>query len=218
MDARALQYYQYLVSKGESPQVAAAIMGNIGQESSFNATLPGDGGRSVGLFQFNKGGELPALQTWAANNSRDINDPYAQLDFVRSQLQSPAYAKVYGEMQSSPSLAGATSAFMNGYERPTPKYANPEARINYANQFINPTTQDAGTPTPGNRPGDVADLGQGMQGPTVPGLLSQQKSEDDDMKMAMGLLQKPSAPAWQSQVPQAPFRRPQPFSGFNFLG
>jgi len=221
MDPRALQYYQYLISKGESPQVAAAMMGNIGQESTYNASSVGDGGRSIGLFQFNKGGELPALQSWAAKNNRDLNDPYAQLDFVRAQLQSPAYSKVYGEMQSSPSVAGATSAFMNGYERPNPKYANAEARINYANQFVNPTTQDAGTPIPTNRPGDVANLGQGVQGPTAPvppsiwGLLQDPKFQKGFSGLA-SLLSPP--PEQTAQLPTPYMHRPEMYRNQMFAG
>jgi hypothetical protein len=207
MDPRALQYYQYLIAKGEPPQIAAAIMGNAGQESNYSATRPGDGGRSVGLFQFNKGGELPAFQAWATQNNRDVSDPYAQIDFVRSQLQSPAYAKVYEQMQNAPNLAGATGAFMSGYERPNPMYANLGARINYANQFVNPTTQDAGTPTPNSTPQPPVNNAQAQ-----PSLLG------DPIKMAMGLLQQAQTPALQVQMMQPYLHRPQPFTGFGLLG
>jgi hypothetical protein len=82
--------------------------------------------------------------------------------------------------------------------------------------------QEAGTTdtsTPGNRPGDVANLGQGVQGPSASGLLSNQTATlGNPMQMAMGLLQQPQTPAWEAQVPQAALRRPQPFTGFSFLG
>jgi hypothetical protein len=202
----ALQYYQYLLSKGESPQVAAAMLGNAGQESQYNPKAIGDGGGSGGLFQFNKGGEAPAFQSWAAQNKREVNDPYAQMDFVRAQLQSPAYAKVYNQMQNAPNLEGATSAFMSGYERPNKDLANLSSRIDYAKQFLNPLIKDAGTPTSDSVP---QPYNNGMQ---QTGLLG------DPMKMAMGLLQSAQTPAPQIQMLQPVMRRPQPFTGFNFLG
>ena len=205
MDQNALQYYQYLISKGETPQVAAAIMGNAGQESRYDPKAVGDGGGSGGLFQFNKKGEAPAFQAWASQNKREVSDPYAQIDFVRSQLQSPAYANVYSQMQSAPSLSGATDAFMTGYERPNPKYANFNARMDYANQFINPTVKDAGTPTPNSSP--------------AIGLLANPTNAlGNPMQMAMGLLANANRAAPQTQMLQSFIHRPQPFSGFRFLG
>jgi hypothetical protein len=203
----ALQYYQYLLSKGETPQTAAAIMGNAGQESHYDAKAIGDGGGSGGLFQFNKGGEAPVFQAWAAQNNRDVSDPYAQMDFVRSQLQSPAYAKVYDQMQNAPNLTGATSAFMSGYERPDPKYANFSARVDYANQFANPSIKDAGTPTPNSIPASPTGL---LANPT--------NALGNPMQMAMGLLQRGQGQAPQTQMLQPFVRRQQPFSGFSFLG
>lgn len=205
MDQSALQYYQYLISKGETPQVAAAIMGNAGQESKYDPKAVGDGGGSGGLFQFNKGGEAPAFQAWASQNKREVSDPYAQIDFVRSQLQSPTYANVYSQMQNAPNLSGATDAFMTGYERPNPKYANFNARMSYANQFINPPIQDAGTPIPNSSP--------------AAGLLTNPTNAlGNPMQMAMGLLQKGQGQTPQTQMLQPFTRRPQPFSGFRFLG
>jgi hypothetical protein len=128
------------------------------------------------------------------------------MDFVRAQLQSPAYAKVYNQMQNAPDLEGATSVFMSGYERPNKDLANLSSRINYAKQFLNPSIKDAGTPTPDSVP---QPYNNGMQ---QTGLLG------DPMKMAMGLLQSAQTPAPQIQMLQPVMRRPQPFTGFNFLG
>jgi len=215
MDQRALQYYQYLISKGESPQVAAAIVGNIGQESGFDASRVGDNGNSIGLFQFNKNGEQPALQAWAAQNKRDLNDPYAQLDFVRSQLQSPAYSKVYGQMQGAPDTSGATSAFMLGYERPNPKYANLDARVGFANQFngappAQPTPQSSAPPAP------QAMAPTTPQAPTIMGLLQDPKFQKGFSGLASLLSPQPEQPPVALSNPYQ--HRPQMYGNQMFTG
>jgi hypothetical protein len=213
MDQRALQYYHYLISKGESPQVAAAIMGNIGQESGFDVSRVGDNGNSIGLFQFNKNGEQPALRSWAEQNKRDVNDPYAQLDFVRSQLQSPAYSKVYGQMQSAPSVAEATGAFMSGYERPNPRYANPEARVGFANQF-----GESPTPPAAMAPAAMAlaPTQQPSARPSVAGLLQDPKFQKGFSGLASLLSPQPEQPP--PALPTPYLHRPQMYGGQMFRG
>lgn len=213
MDQRALQYYHYLISKGESPQVAAAIMGNIGQESGFDVNRVGDNGNSIGLFQFNKNGEQPTLRSWAEQNKRDVNDPYAQLDFVRSQLQSPAYAKVYGQMQSAPNVGEATGAFMSGYERPNPRYANPEARVGFANQFGEAPMPSASMP-PAVMPS--APMQQPPVQPSVAGLLQDPKFQKGFSGLASLLSPQPEQPP--PALPTPYLHRPQMYGGQMFRG
>jgi hypothetical protein len=207
MDPHALQYYHYLISKGESPQVAAAMMGNIGQESGFDVNRVGDNGNSIGLFQFNKNGEQPALRSWAEQNKRDVNDPYAQLDFVRSQLQSQAYSKVYGQMQSAPNAAEATGAFMSGYERPNPRYANSEARVGFANQFGKTPMPPAAMPP--------AAMQQPPAQPSIAGLLQEPKFQKSFSGLASLFFPPPED---MPQLPTPYMHRPEMYRNQMFAG
>lgn len=232
MDPRALQYYQYLIGKGYSPQSAAAVVGNIGQESSFNPATVGDGGASIGLFQFHQKGEQPAFLKWAQQNSRNPSDPYAQIDFVHSQLQSPQYAKTYQNMLNAPDVASATNAFMTGYERPNARYANLNARVNYANQYLNAPTGDQPNPTTANQQPPVPNpaMNASVTPPPTPPMSNffarpevvgnntfntpdnnafANLGTDSDVKMAMGLLSGANKPAPQTQLLPAQVHRPE---------
>jgi Transglycosylase SLT domain len=62
---------------------------------------------------------------------------------------------------------------------------------------------------------------QNTQGPSTPGLLSNQVAQvANPTQMAAGLLQQSiqQQPDWEKQAPQGMIRRPQPFTGFSFLG
>ena len=135
----ANQYMDYLVNKkGLDSHVAAGMLGNAYHESSgLQPNIVGDSGNAIGLFQFNRKGEQPALRQWAAQNNRDISDPYAQLDFATERLQGP-YFQTLQAMQASKDPASAAAIFMDGYERPK---AGPTAalsqRMAYANAIAN---------------------------------------------------------------------------------
>ncbi|CAB5170316.1 hypothetical protein UFOVP155_17 [uncultured Caudovirales phage] len=130
----AKQKMQYLLSQGVDPQRAAAMVGNAWHESSLKPTILGDKGDSFGLYQFNKRGELPAYQDWAAQNGKDLSDWKAQTDFVLNRLQSPAYASTWKKMGEAKDVAGSTEAFMRGYERPKESAAALDSRIDLANK------------------------------------------------------------------------------------
>jgi Phage tail lysozyme/Chaperone of endosialidase len=134
---RSRQFMDYLTEKkGYNPNVAAAIVGNAYHESGgLNPTILGDNNNSYGLFQFNKNGEQPAFRQWAADNKRDIADPYAQLDFVHERLQGP-YADTLKAMNNAPDAATAASHFMRGYERPKEgQTAGESARTSFADML-----------------------------------------------------------------------------------
>ena len=143
----AQEKMKYLLSQGVDPQRAAAMVGNAWHESSLNPTILGDNGDSYGLYQFNKGGELPVYKDWASKNSRDLGDWKAQTDFVLNRLQSPAYASTWDKMGKAPDVAGATEAFMRGYERPKESAAALDSRIDLAKKASGMTYEGA-APSP----------------------------------------------------------------------
>jgi hypothetical protein len=143
----AQEKMRYLLSQGVDPQRAAAMVGNAWHESSLNPSILGDKGDSYGLYQFNKGGELPAYKDWATKNSRDLGDWKAQTDFVLSRLQSPAYASTWDKMGKAQDVAGATEAFMRGYERPKESAAALDSRIDFAKKASGLTYEGA-APSP----------------------------------------------------------------------
>jgi hypothetical protein len=135
----ANQYMDYLVNqKGLDTHVAAGMLGNAYHESAgLQPNIIGDKGRALGLFQFDVGGERPVFNKWAAQNNRDITDPYAQMDFTTERLQGP-YSNTLQAMQASKDPAAAAAVFMHGYERPKagPTEALPQ-RMAYANAIAN---------------------------------------------------------------------------------
>lgn len=143
----AQEKMRYLLSQGVDPQRAAAMVGNAWHESSLNPSILGDKGDSYGLYQFNKGGELPAYKDWASKNNRDLGDWKAQTDFVLSRLQSPAYASTWTKMGEAKDLSGATEAFMRGYERPKESAAALDSRIDLAKKASGLTYEGA-APSP----------------------------------------------------------------------
>lgn len=146
--AQAQQLTQYLISKGATPQTAAAIVGNAYHESNLNPTASGDNGNSFGLYQFNKNGEQPAFNSYIQQTGANRNDPYVQTDFVWNRLQSPQYAKTLQTMNNSDDVAGATKAFMTDYENPAPSTANLTNRVNGAQAAYQAVQQANNTPSP----------------------------------------------------------------------
>jgi hypothetical protein len=84
--------YQFFVSKGWSPQAAAALVGNMQQESGGNtdARNPGDGRDgtdSIGLFQWNSD-RARRLQSFAAARGKPVTDRGTQLEFIDNELRT----------------------------------------------------------------------------------------------------------------------------------
>ncbi len=85
---------QFFTDKGESPVVAAAIAGNIAQESGYDPTIENDIG-VFGLFQY-LGDRRDALMSFAEENGLDPNDIHTQLEFAWQEMnQEQEYALYY---------------------------------------------------------------------------------------------------------------------------
>ncbi len=87
------QIYDFLLSKGVPPVGAAAIIGNINGESSFNPAAVNEIGAS-GLCQW-LDGRLDALKALASSRGVDWTDVDVQLEHLWNELEYDCYRDVY---------------------------------------------------------------------------------------------------------------------------
>ena len=78
--------YNFLLSKGVSTAGASAILGNIQEESNFEAKATNTNGGN-GLCQW-KNDRFKNLQAWAKSNDKVWTDVTTQLEFMWSELES----------------------------------------------------------------------------------------------------------------------------------
>jgi hypothetical protein len=78
--------FSYLTSQGYSPVQAAAIAGNIQQESSGNPSALNQGEGAYGLIQWRLD-RRKALEDFAKSRGTSPADPYAQLDFIGHEMR-----------------------------------------------------------------------------------------------------------------------------------
>lgn len=164
-DARA-----FFEAQGWSPHQAAAIVGNLIQESSLrtDAANPKDPGTSVGIGQWN-GSRKQALFAFARSKGKDWRDLNTQLSFVQHELQT-SEAGAGNALKNASNVESATAA-MIGYERPegwtpgNPRGGNGwKARLGYAQGVLGGGV--GSVPVAGDAPwsGAPADSGGGGQG------------------------------------------------------
>lgn len=85
--------WDYLISQGFTKKSAAAVMGNIMQESSFNPE--NSDGKAYGLLQW-QDGRLNNLKKFAKDNNSEIKNPVTQLRFFVEQDAEPQFNKYTG--------------------------------------------------------------------------------------------------------------------------
>jgi len=113
--------YNFFISKGLQPYQAAAIVGNLMQESSVDPhSYQYGGGPGRGIAQWSAGGRWDTTpndnMTWFAN-SRGIDkwSLGAQLDFVWYELTT--FGKYgLGALENASGVAAATVAFQDDFE------------------------------------------------------------------------------------------------------
>ena len=126
----------FFVYKGYTPEAAAAICGNIVQESAFNPDIKGDvhlKGGSNGLAQWNNGpnnslnGRYNKMRKYVVNlidNNKtyesltDQEKLYGQLNFIDYEIKSPQYKNAYKaliEKQHDSNLAGIFGHIYEGF-------------------------------------------------------------------------------------------------------
>ena len=115
----AMQYFQ---SQGWTPAQAAAIVGNLQQESysrldpnALRKNDAGPGNHSMGIAQWNRE-RLGALRDFAKQQGKPWNDFQTQLEFVQSELTGTE-SRAGKALKGAGDINSATAAFA-GYERP----------------------------------------------------------------------------------------------------
>lgn len=110
--ASAREIYEYLISKGFTPESACGILGNIEQESGFYTSATN--GTHFGLCQW--GGErFAALSELATDRSKKWTDLQVQLDFLWSELEGKM-SSVKTEIIGTTDMYHATEIFCKKYE------------------------------------------------------------------------------------------------------
>jgi hypothetical protein len=145
-----LEIVQGLVDRGFDPKVAAALAGNMWQESRFDPAVRPESATYVGLIQW---GDYKGIKTGpGARKTNLLAKPNwknldVQLDYLKTELDG-AYKSVVPAVMSAPTLQKAAEIVARKYEGcadPT----NPN-RLNSAAQLYTAwqASQAAPTPTP----------------------------------------------------------------------
>ena len=110
--ASAREIYEYLISKGFTPESACGILGNIEQESGFLTSATN--GTHFGLCQWG-GKRFVALSELATDRSKKWTDLQVQLDFLWSELEGKM-SNVKAEIIGTTDMYHATEIFCKKYE------------------------------------------------------------------------------------------------------
>lgn len=139
------------VSSDQAQQVAAAICGNIAQESSFNTNLIHDGGIGYGLLGENQD-ILARMQAYAVSKGESPTNVSAQTQ-IEALFKEPAFYSRGGfsSMANASDVSSAAQDFAVKYLKPVAATANYQARQNNAISIQNsftPTTVTVNTSSP----------------------------------------------------------------------
>lgn len=124
--------YGKLRAMGYSPQVAAGVLGNAAIESSFNpANDSGDGGTSMGLWQWHDPSRVAGLMKYAQATGKSWTDPDVQVGYMDQELRQMA-----PEIFDAKTAGDAAKIFQDKFETPNPKTANTAGRVGMANNIL----------------------------------------------------------------------------------
>lgn len=131
---------QFFINKGESPLVAAAMAGNVFQESDYSPTAENSIG-AYGLFQ-HLGDRRDAMTDYARKTNRDASDITAQLEYAWQEMNQPGTLEnqALQEMRNAKTPEEAAVIFRKLFERPGEEEANDGARAAEARRVYNNLT------------------------------------------------------------------------------
>lgn len=112
---QAEEHIAYMMQKGWSRGQAAAIVGNLQQESGLNTEAVGDNGTAFGLAQW-RGERFENLKKFAQARGLDARTKEAQLDFIDHELRT-SERDAGDKLANAKNLDEATAAFIS-FERP----------------------------------------------------------------------------------------------------
>lgn len=111
---KAFNYFKD--AEGLNDTQAAAIVGNLMQESGVNPSSKQGGGPGTGIAQWSNPGRWNNLTKFASQNSLEPNDLSTQLQFMSAELhsKSPAgdYTKTLANLKAQTTIEDATGYFM----------------------------------------------------------------------------------------------------------
>lgn len=167
---RAQYAVNYFIKQGWTPVQAAAIVGNLQQESGMGlnptAANPNDPGTSIGIGQWNRDRKA-ALFNFAKAAGASPTDFETQLAFVQHELAGPESAAAKA-LRGAGDIGAATAAFI-GYERPQGWSAsNPAAGHGWANRLNNATALLGGAPASSGDDPSIVAQNYGFQFPHAP--------------------------------------------------
>jgi hypothetical protein len=140
-NARAQAALAYFRSRGYSDVGAAAIVGNLVQESGLDPTKVHDNGTGLGMAGWRdppgtSGGRRSQLRAFAAAQGKPDDDFMTQLAFLDHELNTSE--KGVGDALRSASDVTAANAAMISFERPQGwTKDNPQAGHGWANRLAN---------------------------------------------------------------------------------
>jgi hypothetical protein len=144
---KTVDVVQYFMDKGYKPHQAAAIAGNLTQESSLNPEIINKKSGAFGLAQW-LGPRKKALNDFAAKQGSYAADPGTQLDFIDHELNTTE-KKAKSRLLATTNIEDATNAFSNHYERAGINEKNNTRRVSLAQKamdFVIPTASADETP------------------------------------------------------------------------
>lgn len=110
--------YNYLLINGYTSEQASGIVGNMMKESTpLIDPDAADNNGAYGIVQW-QGSRRDALEKFAEDNGRKVNDLYTQLDFVIHELGTTE-KRAYRKLKNTSNPTDAANAFAKYYERPT---------------------------------------------------------------------------------------------------
>jgi len=143
---RASEAFRYFKSKGWSDEAAAAIVGNLQQESGPSIDFTnntGDRGNAFGSAQWNRAGSPDRYANFKKLYGKDLTEATwpEQLEFINWELTSGdknnVPQKKAGDMlKQAKSVEEATLVGSHHFERPSPAYANNGDRIANASDIL----------------------------------------------------------------------------------
>ena len=144
------QVFNYLKQNGFTDEAACGVLGNIEQESGFDATRMQGDGPAAGLCQWEnfrmKSERWKNLDNFAKARGKEWTDLSCQLDFMIYELsggESAAgilktmYPNGFEGLKEDTNINQATYNFCFSFERPNRELANLEGRYAAAHKYYN---------------------------------------------------------------------------------
>ena len=125
--------WKFLKAKGLSDDQAAAIMGNLEQESGLDPTAVNSESGAFGIAQW-MGSRKAGLDAFAKKEGKKNTDLDVQLDYLWQEMQGSEKQNL-GRFNKANSIGDATTFFANDFERMGADEAMMSTRISNAKAF-----------------------------------------------------------------------------------